>query len=320
MGLGPRTPPGIWRSGRLASITVAILAAGAGLAGCNPEAGVARDLAAQCDSGDAAACNDLGWRVRQGDHVLADWRHAAELFERACDAGEGMGCVRLARLHVHSRGASRGVRHDTVRAMAFLERGCAEGAPRGCVDLADVHLDGSAADTATAIALLEDGCDRGSPAGCTRLGLLLATGKGVEPDPARGVELLGRACADGDALGCAHLGHAHELGLGVDADIARAVALYEDACETEMVGCFRLGELSRRGHGVPQDFEEAADLLGRACRGTMRRDVGSPAVGEACFALGEMVVNGAIERPLWRASQYFRSACNLGYQDACGRS
>jgi TPR repeat protein len=52
----------------------------------------------------------------------------------------------------------------------------------------------------------------------------------------------------------------------------------------------------------------------------VRRGVGSPAIAEACFAAAELYANGSGgEGTLFRAFRYYRRACNLGYQEACGR-
>ena len=321
-----RPPPGTRRTGRLGLIAV-VATAPLLTTGCNPGAAEARELDVACSDGDATACNRLGWRVRQGEQVLADWRRAAALFERACDGGEAEGCVRLARLRLHRSAEGRGITPDTASAVDLFQRGCAAGAAVGCTDLATLHIDRTEADTTgttdlygLAAPLYERACDEGDLKGCTLLGTLHDAGHGVETDVVRAAALHRRACDGGSLLGCAHFGRSLELGSGVEADIARAAGLYERACEEEMTGCFRLAGLHWRGAGVEQDIERAAELFDQACDGTVRRDEGSPPVAESCFRIAEMIVDGEIDRPLWRASSYFRAACRLGYDDACGRS
>ena len=118
-----------------------LVSATAVLSACNPGADEARALGDSCASGDAAACNDLGYQVAQGQHVLRDWRRAAGFFEAACDGGAAEGCVRLGRMHVHDDGEARGVARDSAIAATLLQRGCDGGAMNGCSDLADMYLD-----------------------------------------------------------------------------------------------------------------------------------------------------------------------------------
>ena len=309
------------------TLLLAALAAAAASFACNPGAGEARELDAACAEGDAAACNQLGYRVRQGQYVLADWRRAADLFRQACDGGEPEGCVRLARMHVHRAAQRRGVALDSAVAETLFQQGCDGEALVGCTDLAGLYVGRTVADTTgatdlygRAAGLYERACEGGEMTGCTRLGALYGEGRGVAGDPDRAADLHRRACDGGTQLGCAHLGQSYESGQGVERDAVRAAALYEQACETEMTGCFRLAGLYTRGVGVAQDYERAAELFDDACDGTMRRDVGSPPVAESCFRLADMIVNGTVDRPLWRASRYFRSACSLGHDEACGRS
>jgi hypothetical protein len=110
---------------------ILIVAATVLVSACNPGAREARELAASCSGGDAAACNELGQRVSQGQYVLRDWRRTAELFQDACDGGESEGCVRLARMHVHSEARSRGVALDSALAATLLLLGCDGGAMVG---------------------------------------------------------------------------------------------------------------------------------------------------------------------------------------------
>jgi len=330
---------------RSLAIALAVGAAAATASGCDPQAAEARTMRTACEGGDAAACNELGYRVRQGRHVLADWRSAAALFGRACEGGEGEGCVRLAELHVHPSAGSRGVVPDSGAAVDLFERGCDLGAPVGCTELASLILaaqpsDSSAAaladsalawlaeamggalpDASDAAGLYERACDAGELVGCTRLGLLYGEGRGVEVDASRAAALHRRAC-DGDSpLGCAHLGRSYETGLGVAPDVARAATLYEDACEEEMTGCYRLAGLLETGAGVERDYDRAVELYVKACYGTMRRDEGSPPIPESCLRLGDMYTNGTgVDGNPFLASRYLRRACSLGIESACGRS
>lgn len=318
--------------------------------GCNAGAAEARDLDAACAGGDAAACNELGVRFRDGRYVLADWRRASGLFREACEGAEGEGCVRLARLHVHPRAQGRGVANDSAAAAGLFERGCDAGAMTGCTDLGDLILavDSALAVDSTAVpdsafaATLElagashapggdaqaraaglygRACEADEMPACTRLGVLYGEGRGVEPDPTRAAELHRRACDGGSQLGCTHLGLAYEAGEGIEPDPGRAASLYETACETEMVACHHLADLHTRGVGVEQDRERAVELFDDACYGVLRDDERLPPFAASCFRLGDMLANGiGVERDLYDAARYFRRACALGIDEACRRS
>lgn len=350
VGAGTSIPAG--HGGRAGSVrtragTVVVLSAIAigalAVSGCTEGAAEARTLDAACAGGDAAACNDLGDRLRTGNHVLSDWRRASELFDRACEGGEGEGCVRLARLHVHSRAERRGVTRDSALAETLFERGCHAGAMIGCTELGDMILAKdslAAADSTTdeeaamrgapdsrsevavrAAALYRRACDGDEMTACTRLGVLYGHGRGVERDPVRAAELHRRSCDGGAQRGCTHLGLAYETGEGVEPDPGRAASLYEDACETEMAGCHHLAVLYTKGVGVARDYERAVELFDDACYGTVRDGRRLPAFAGSCFRLGDMLANGTgVERDLYDAARYFRRACALGIEEACRRS
>jgi TPR repeat protein len=108
------TSPGSGRRARYMGFASLVLAF-VGAFGCNPEAGEARALGDACAEGAADACDELGQRVQKGEHVLRDWRRAAELYALACDRGEPQGCVRLARMHVDDAAEDSGLAHEPVR-------------------------------------------------------------------------------------------------------------------------------------------------------------------------------------------------------------
>jgi uncharacterized protein len=142
----------------------------------------------------------------------------------------------------------------------------------------------------------------------------------VRQDAALAVALFSRACDAGLRLGCTHLGLAYETGVGIPRDMARAASLYEEACAVEVTGCFRLAELLDRT-GSSADHQRVVELFDAACYRTGDREAGSPAMSESCLRAGEALASGAGgARDLDRAARYFRRACNLGQEEACGRS
>jgi hypothetical protein len=83
-------------AGKLLLTVVAV-----GLAACNPEA---KQLRLSCQDGNAEDCNELGYRLLTGDHVLKDFVFAADVLRQACDGGVARGCYRLGRMHEDSIG------------------------------------------------------------------------------------------------------------------------------------------------------------------------------------------------------------------------
>jgi hypothetical protein len=323
--------PEIDGRGRALRVVPLLLAAVAvSMSGCNPQAGEARDLREACEGGTATACDELAYKVQEGDRVLRDWRSAAELYGMACEGGEPGACVRLARLRVDGAAERRGIAHDSVAATALLHRGCDGGMMDGCVLLADMYAaddsvvpdvepTGVLQDLGRAAQLYEQACTGGHMDGCTRLAQLYQDGTGVGRDDARAFDLFKEACTGGSPIGCTHLGQAYETGTAVERDAERAAALYEEACGVEVTGCFRLAELLARG-GSPEDRERIVELYDVACYARAPRDDGSPAMPESCIRAGEVLaagVGGA--RDLGQAARYFRRACNLGLEEACGR-
>ncbi len=313
-------------AGKMLLVTVVVA-----LSACNPGAEEARTLQALCGDGDAGACNDLGYRAFRGEHILRDWRRAADLFQHACDGGEAEGCVRLGRLHVNDASGRHGVTRDSTLAANLYQQGCDGGAMPGCIYLGDMYLErdtiiqdvepqGVTQDLARGASLFQQACEGGEMPGCTKLGVSYQEGLGVVQDLARAASLYQEAC-DGDAaLGCSHLGELYAAGAGVAQDLNRAATLYEEACDVEMVGCFNLGDLFARGSGVTRDYDRAVELFQQACDGTMNRGEGSAPIAEGCFRVGDLYATGTgVAWNLSRASRLFRRACRLGYEEACRR-
>lgn len=308
------------------------LTAAACLTACNPVAKEARTLDASCGGGDAAACNELGARTAQGDHVLRDWRRASELYGQACDGSVGEACVRLARLHVTSSAPRRGVSFDSTAAAALLDEGCSLGAMPGCIELGDMYLEadsvvpgdtakGPLQDLPRAAALYRQACDGDAMEGCAQLGRLYQDGRGVELDAVHAVALYRQACDGGAQIGCAHLGEAYAKGTGLDRDPQHAMQLFETACETEMAGCYHLADLLVTDPDIERDYDRAVELFEKACRGTQENGEGSPGMGVSCFRLGDLYANGTgVSRDVYQAGNWFRRACRLGYAEACRRS
>ena len=133
----------------------------------------------------------------------AEQAQAAEIFRKACDAGEAAGCL---------QGGIMYRNNALVRNLPV------------------------------AMQMFERACDAGTPQGCTSLGTEYARGVAVAKDEVRAATLFKRACDGGGLIGCGSLGRAYQEGRGVARDDAMARSFYQKACDGGVpAGCLDLG-------------------------------------------------------------------------------
>ena len=111
-------------------------------------------------------------------------------------------------------------------------------------------------------------CNGGDASSCFNLGVMFASGDGVEENKARAVQLFEKACDGGEAQGCSNLGFMYSKGNGVEQNKARAVQFYQKACDGSNAGsCFNLGLMYSKGDGLEQNKARAVQMYGKACDG-----------------------------------------------------
>ncbi|WP_103612075.1 tetratricopeptide repeat protein [Campylobacter concisus] len=93
-----------------------------------------------------------------------DYQKAAELYQKACDSGETMGCFTLGFLYLNGQG----VKQDYQKATELYQKAC----------------------------------DGGDAKGCFNLGVLYHNGQGVNQDYQKAAQLYQKACDEGEAMGC----------------------------------------------------------------------------------------------------------------------
>jgi TPR repeat protein len=191
------------------------------------------DCARVCVAGEARRCNEAGLMWERSDGTAsADLVEAADLYQRACDAGIVDGC-----------------RHGQA-AIEKLRAGCDASAAHRCTDLGYVyeHGIGVLADVYYAAHFYKMACDAGVPVGCSRLGTLYEEGRGFGMDWAQAARLYAKACEGGVAEGCNDLGFLYEHGRGIGApDEKRAGELYREGCERGSgMACMNAGILAER--------------------------------------------------------------------------
>ena len=92
----------------------------------------AADLEKSCNAGKAAACDELGGRLRDGFGVRRDQVRAAQLFRKACQGKDKDGCADDARALALGDGQDS----DPRKALPRLEQLCKSGRARACGHLA----------------------------------------------------------------------------------------------------------------------------------------------------------------------------------------
>ncbi|HVZ31751.1 MAG TPA: tetratricopeptide repeat protein [Polyangiaceae bacterium] len=159
-----------------------------------------------CNKG--AECNRLGVAAAQGAQgARQDPALAVQLYQRACDLGDGSGCNNLG-LAFQS---GRGVRQDDARALDSFELGCSRDSAEACSNQGAMYEQGRgvAVNLGDATRLYTQACRHGSALGCSNLGVLYAEGRGVAQDRAEALRLFTESCDAGSSIGCNNLAQAH---------------------------------------------------------------------------------------------------------------
>ena len=149
------------------------------------------------------AC-DLG--VREACSSLIEFTDSAgkDVFQRACERGNGASCFILGSLYSSGFGVSK----DPARAFSLFERSCTDKWWRGCGRLATSYLvgQGTAVDPAKAVENFEKGCRGGNAASCLEVAKLYHRGIGALQDDNLALEKLQQACDLGLEPACKELG------------------------------------------------------------------------------------------------------------------
>ena len=81
-----------------------------------------------CDSGETMGCFTLGFLYLNGQGVKQNYQKATELLKKACDSGNAMGCYSLGVLY----GNGQGVRQNFSTAKQYCGKACDLGLQLGC--------------------------------------------------------------------------------------------------------------------------------------------------------------------------------------------
>lgn len=173
-------------------------------------------------------------------------------------------------------------------------------------DAVEAHSRG---DYQKALRLIRPLANDGDAAAQFNLGLIYATGQGVQRDDAAAAVWFRKAAEQGYASAQSNLGTVYLYGRGVTQDDTEAVVWFRKAADQgDAIAEFLLGNQYANGKGVPQDYSEAMVWFRRAA------EQGHPV---AKLFLGVMYAEGrGVSQDFVRAHMWFSLAAAQGEQRA----
>ncbi len=266
-----------------------------------------------CASGQALACAQLGlWNQYGLNGLPRDPSKAAELQQRSCELGAGVGCFNLAAQRMYGVGVTTDHALGNsllAKAAELYEASCEAGGKTWCVNLASMLLLGQGVeeDRQRGMTLLRKACQEKTPGGCIQLAMV--TGRA---DKKAKRVLLQEECGNGEMKACSFLGETYLDIEPVDPMVANM--WFKKGCDIgHPVGCRNLAFQHITGQGAPQDTERGLALLEAACTDALDADAG------ACHMAGLTLRDGALglmPSPE-RAGPFFVQACYMGQANAC---
>jgi TPR repeat protein len=166
---------------------------------------------------------------------------------------------------------------------------------------------------ATTLRLIRPLANDGDAVAQFNLGLMYATGQGVQQDNAAAALWFRKAAEQGYAPAQSNLGTVYLYGRGVTQDDTEAVAWFRKAADQrDAIAEFLLGNQYANGKGLPQDYSEAMIWFQRAA------EQGHPV---AKLFLGVMYAEGrGVPQDYIRAHMWFSLAAAQGEQRADSRN
>jgi TPR repeat protein len=219
-----------------------------------------RQLEAQCEDGEASACEEMASRATS--------TRFAELEQRACELGAPQACTTIGVLY----DVGEGVAKDDELKLRYLSRACNRGMSEACVYLAE-DADESAGREREVEGFLLRACQMGNREACDNL----SEARAVAGDDAAAVRWATEACRMGSVRSCERLIERDRELPGVMMDAKRA--LYRAACDDgKQPACARLDKLDKDDDAIVRAVRDAIASQDAAAFGTL--------------APGEVVVRG----------------------------
>ena len=216
-----------------------------------------------CHRNDARSCSIAGVLQYQAGPQANHQQNFAELSEKGCQLGDGMGCLNAGIAHENGWGRPQ----SAPEGLKLYIEGCKRGEAAACFSAGNSFFagHGAAEDKGTAAKLFEIGCNAGHQSSCTNLGVQQMSGDGVQKDIVQALAYFKRACDGGEAIACGNVGFHYEFGIVVPQEPKTAVSLFARACKLETLACIRLGIALQAGFGVPRNDDSAQQILGALC-------------------------------------------------------
>jgi TPR repeat protein len=230
---------------------------------CSGEA--ADECYKQCEKGNLPSCTKRAQMGLNGvNGAQKEPLAAAKLLAVACKAGHARACAILGAVFLDPKLVDT---PDPKGAFDLFQRACNGGDELGCYGVGGAYLFGRGVgkNQRAAITSLAKSCDGGWDAGCSDLGVLFLGGNGLQRDDLKAATLFKRACDGKNPTGCSNLGYMVETGTGVAKDVKLAAQLYEKACNSDDETCSSVAVLFQLGKGEPKNDNAVVTLHKKAC-------------------------------------------------------
>lgn len=223
------------------------------------------ECGSQCKAGNLASCSKFAIMALLGVNGIPKKPfEAAKLLALSCKSGFPRACAYLGEVMNDGKFVQQ---KDPKFALDLFTRACNDGDEIGCNDHGLMYLfgQGVARDTSIAAKSLLKSCSGGWKDACSNLGVMMLGGNGLTKDDAKAAALFKMACDGNSAMGCGNLGYMLEVGAGVRQDVTRAVKHYEQACNARDESCESLAVMQQMGKGVAKNETSAVALYRKAC-------------------------------------------------------
>ncbi|MFO0663221.1 MAG: tetratricopeptide repeat protein [Polyangiaceae bacterium] len=225
------------------------------------------ECGSQCKAGNLASCSKFAIMALVGANgVPKKPFDAAKLLALSCKSGFPRACAYLGEVMLDGNFVQQ---KDPKFALDLFTRACNDGDEVGCNDHGLVYLFGQGVprDTSIAAKSLLKACSGGWKDACSNLGVMMLGGNGLNKDDAKAAALFKMSCDGNSAMGCSNLGYMLETGQGVRQDVPKAVKHYEQACNARDESCASLASMYQMGKGVAKNESNAVSLYRKSCNG-----------------------------------------------------
>ncbi len=270
-----------------------------------------------------------------------DEDEAAELYEKACNAGFLDGCASAANYYDGLETYGDEDEQATKDKAAALHGKICDAGPSYGLYASECFNVGLTAKSSSVSAIgFKKACDAGLYMGCGRLGYMYDKGDGVPKDRKRADILLNKACNAGTPGDCFDIAERYEpypgdlkfretdfygkacdrsYGKGCSAlariyraekDPSKAVTYDAKACNLGISdSCVFAASIYDSGEGVTKDPARAASLYTKGCDARSK---------DACIKLaGKYETGNGVATDIAKAVSYYSRPCDFGYYDIC---